>query len=142
MTNTIVHPSSNGQAKPSTLQHPAALLIATDGTAQSDAAIELAYLLSLKDQSHVTVLTVVQRAPVPWGSVDVSVVHDYERGQLREAQQRVTAQIERLGNRKWPIEVRSGDPTTTIAALAKESGTRLLVVGLGGHGPAARFFCN
>jgi nucleotide-binding universal stress UspA family protein len=142
VTNTILDPSSNGQAEPSTLPRSAALLLATDGTAQSDAAIELAYLLSLKDQSDVTVLTVVDRAPVPWGSVDVSVVLDYERGQLREAQQRVRAQVERLGNNKWTIEVRNGNPTTTIADLAKETGARLLVVGLGGHGPAARFFGN
>ena len=142
MTNTILDPSSNGQAEPSTLPRSAALLLATDGTAQSDAAIELAYLLSLKDQSDVKVLTVVDRAPVPWGSVDVSVVLDYERGQLREAQQRVRAQVERLGNNKWTIEVRNGNPTTTIADLAKETGARLLVVGLGGHGPAARFFGN
>src|SRR6185312_14142052 len=61
---------------------------------------------------------------------------------LREAQQRVRAQVERLGNNKWTIEVRNGNPTTTIADLAKETGARLLVVGLGGRGPAARFFGN
>ena len=142
VTNTILESSANGEAGASTLQRSTALLLATDGTPQSDAAIELAYLLSLKDQSDVIVLTVVDRAPVPWGSVDVSVVLDYERGQLREAQQRVTAQVERLGNNKWTIEVRSGNPTTTIAGLAKETSARLLVVGLGGHGPAARFFGN
>ncbi len=142
MTNSVFHPASNGEPPAATPARSAALLIATDGTSQSDAAVAFAYLLSLKDECDVIALTVVDRAPIPWGAVDESVVREYERGQLQAAQRKATAQIERLGNRKWKVEVRSGDPATTIAAVARESGARLLVVGLGGHGPAARFFGN
>jgi len=142
VTNTIVDRSSSTEVEQAVGLRSAALLLATDGTSQSDAAIAFAYLLSLKDRSDVIALTVVDRAPIPWGAVEASVVLDYERGQLLEAKAKVTAQVARFGNKKWTIEVRTGDPTTTIANLAKESGARLLVVGLGGHGPAARFFGN
>jgi len=67
---------------------------------------------------------------------------DYERGVHEEAASKTRAQRDRLGDKNWSVEVRSGDPATTIAALAKESRSRIVVVGLGGHGAAARFFGN
>jgi nucleotide-binding universal stress UspA family protein len=121
---------------------PTAVLIATDGTPQSDAAVAIAQLLVHDDKHDVKVLTVVARAPIPWGTVDRSLVMDYERGLREEADAKAKAQRDRLGGRNWPVEIRSGDPATTIAALAKESRSRLVLVGLGGHGPAARLFGN
>jgi len=124
------------------IPHPTALLIATDGTPQSDAAIALARLLPLGEKREVKVLTVVDHAPIPWGPVDRSLVNAYERGLHEEAEAKAKAQLDRLGDKNWSIEVRSGDPANTIAALAKESRSRIVVVGLGGHGPAARLFGN
>lgn len=72
----------------------------------------------------------------------ISLVMDYERGVRQEAQSKAKAQLDRLGDKNWPVEVRSGDPATTIASLAKESRSRIVVVGLGGQGAAARFFGN
>jgi nucleotide-binding universal stress UspA family protein len=135
------------ETKPNALSgHPVpqrltTLLIATDGTPQSDAAIALAQILPLGTKGAVEVLTVVDRAPIPWGA-DRAVVTDYERGLRAEAQEMAQAQLHRLGNSAWGVEVRSGDPAMTIAAMAKQSGARMIVVGLGGHGPAARFFGN
>jgi len=67
------------------LPRPTGLLIATDGTPQSDAAIALARLLPLGGQREFKVLTVVAHAPIPWGTVDRSLVMEYERGQQQEA---------------------------------------------------------
>lgn len=142
MTNTLAEATLNAEAEHSELRTPTALLIATDGTPQSDAAIALARLLPHGNKGVVQVLTVVDNAPIPWGSVDRSVVMDYKRGLHQEAQSNVEAQVDRLGAKNWNVEVRSGDPATTIAALAKESRARLVLVGLGGHGAAARFFGN
>jgi nucleotide-binding universal stress UspA family protein len=124
------------------LPRPTGLLIATDGTPQSDAAIALARLLPLGGQHGFKVLTVVANAPIPWGTVDRSLVMEYERGQQQEAQSKVKAQLDRLGGNDWSVEVRSGDPAMVIAELAKESRVRMVVVGLGGHGAMARFFGN
>src|SRR5580765_6978543 len=121
---------------------PTAVLVATDGTSQSDAAVALAQLLVPSNKHEVRVLTVVKQAPIPWGTVDRSLVMDYERGLRDEADANAKAQRDRLGDSNWRVEIRSGDPATTIAALAKESYSRLVLVGLGGHGPAARLFGN
>jgi nucleotide-binding universal stress UspA family protein len=142
VSNALAEPILNAEPEGRTLRRPTALLIATDGTPQSDAAIVLAYLLSLNNHSDVKVLTVVDRAPIPWGVVAPGLVMDYERGLQREAQSKTRAQIDRLGDKNWTVDVLSGDPATTIAALSKESRSRLVVVGLGGHGAAARFFGN
>lgn len=139
-TATLERTENAGPERP--LQRPTALLIATDGTPQSDAAIAFAQLLPLGDKREVKVLTVVDHAPIPWGTVDRSLVTDYERGLQKEAEAKARAQRDRLGDRQWSVEVRSGDPATTIAALAKESRSRMVVVGLGGHGAAARLFGN
>lgn len=142
MTNTLAEATLRAEPEHSKLRLPAALLIATDGTPQSDAAIALARLLPLGNKGEVQVLTVVDNAPIPWGTVDRSVVMDYKRGLYQEAQRNAKAQVDRLGAKSWNVEVRSGDPATTIAALAKESRARTVLVGLGGHGAAARFFGN
>jgi nucleotide-binding universal stress UspA family protein len=118
------------------------LLIATDGTPQSDAAVVLAQLLFPGDKREAKVLTVVGRAPIPWGTVDRSLVMDYDRGLQREAEIKAKTQRDRLGDSNWSVEVRSGDPATTIAALAKEFRSLMVLVGLGGHGAAARLFGN
>jgi nucleotide-binding universal stress UspA family protein len=121
---------------------PTGLLIATDGTPQSDAAIAFARLLPMGDKHEVNLLTVVEHPPIPWGPVDRSLVMDYERGVYKEAESKARAQRDRVGDKDWSVEVRSGDPATTIAALAKESHARIVIVGLGGHGASARFFGN
>ena len=142
MPNSLAETTTNAEPERPVLRRPTALLIATDGTPQSDAAVALARLLPLGDQREVKVLTVVNHAPIPWGPVDRSLVMDYERGVRQEAQSKAKAQLDRLGVKNWPVEVRSGDPASTIASLAKESRSRIVVVGLGGHGAAARFFGN
>ena len=142
MLNTLAETTPNAKPERPVHRPPTALLIATDGTPQSDAAIALARLLPLGDEREVKVLTVVDHAPIPWGTVDRSLVMDYERGLHQEAESKAKAQLDRLGDKSWPVEVRSGDPATTIATLAKESHCRIVVVGLGGHGVAARFFGN
>jgi nucleotide-binding universal stress UspA family protein len=141
VSNILIEKALNAKPERPVVRQTA-LLIATDGTPQSDAAIALARLLPLGDQDAVKVLTVVEHAPIPWGTVDRSLVMDYERGLQQEAQSKAKAQLDRLGDKSWGVEVRSGDPATTIAELAKESRARMVVVGLGGHGAAARFFGN
>jgi len=142
MTDTLVETSVKEQAEDSLPGTPTSLLIATDGTAQSDAAIALARLLPFGGQEEVKVVTVVDNAPIPWGSVDRSVINDYKRGLRQEARSKTQAQLDRVGDKQWSFEVRVGNPATTIAELAKESHSRIVVVGLGGHGPAARLFGN
>jgi nucleotide-binding universal stress UspA family protein len=142
MPTAIAETTLNAEPKRRIVERMTALLIATDGTPQSDAAIALARLLPLAGHGGIKILTVVDRVPIPWGNVNPSVAIDYERGLREEAESRARAQIDRLGDKSWTVEVRSGDPATTIATLAKNSNAGLVLVGLGGHGLAARLFGN
>ena len=142
MTQTLGEAKLLTEPEPSELGHPTALLIATDGAPQSDAAIGLADLLAPRTRGMVHVLSVVNHPPTPWGSVDRSTVISYEHGLQLEARSKARAQLDRLGKKHWSVEVRSGDPASTIAEIAKQSHARLVVVGLGGHGIAARLFGN
>lgn len=143
MTNAMferTEKTSSGQGN--SIAIPTAILIATDGTSQSDAAITIARLLPSSNGRQFKVLTVVDDTPIPWGAVDRSLVLDYKRGTLREAKEKASAQIRRLGDSGWHVEAQTGDPAAVIAGEAKESRVRLVIVGLGGHGPAARVFGN
>ena len=142
MTNAIAESTVDTRKEQSSQVRHGPLLIATDGAAQSDGAIRLARLLAADEARSVKVITVVDHAPIPWGAVDRALVLDYERGTQEEARNKAIAQLRRLGRETWQVDVRTGNPATAIAAIANESAPRMIVVGLGGHGPAARFFGN
>ena len=142
MSNAIAEATSAVSKERRSLANQPAFLIATDGTPQSDAAISIARQLPWGRGRRVDVLTVVDSSPIPWGGVDRSLVLDYERGTLEEAKRKASEQLRRLGDKTWQVEVRTGQPAAAIAAMAKESQPRLVIVGLGGHGPTARFFGN
>lgn len=142
MTDTLTDTAFTGERIHRVLARPSALIVATDGTPQSDAAVSLGYLLSMNNAAEAMAITVVDRAPVPWGNIDRSIVMEYERGLHEEARDKARAQVDRLGDQRWTVEVLTGDPASTIAARASEARARMVIVGLGGHGAAARFFGN
>ena len=116
------------------------ILLATDGTAQTDQAVELARMVAPRTKSAVRVLTVVDQLPVPWGELDTGIAVEYERGLKTEALVSAKQQMNQFGDPIWPIEVEAGDPATKITANAKRSGVKLVMVGLGGHGGTSRVF--
>jgi nucleotide-binding universal stress UspA family protein len=128
-------PARSGAAKTKT-----PIVVATDGTSQSDQAIAIARVLAARDGSEIKVVTIVDHLPMPWGGVDRHVVAEYEKSLQAEAIGKVTRQIASFGLESWPVSVQTGDPATRITALAKDFDARLVLVGLGGHGAAARFF--
>lgn len=120
----------------------AALLIATDGLTQSDAALAFAKSLPPGLRSSVLVLSVVNDTPIPWGNVDRGLIIDYQRELYADAMRRAVSQVARVGRADWKVEVRYGNAGETIAAAAKECGARLILLGLGDHSASARLFGN
>jgi nucleotide-binding universal stress UspA family protein len=116
------------------------MLLATDGTLQSEPAIDVARLFDSAAGAPVSVLTVVDHPPIPWGGVDLKIVREYERSLQTEALENARDQVKRAGAVSWEVEVRTGDPAEVIAARALELKAGLILVGLGGHGPTARLF--
>ena len=130
-----IKPARRGAAKAKT-----PLVVATDGTSQSEQAIAIARLLAARDGYEIRVLTVVDHLPMPWGVVDRKVVSEYEKSLQNEAIDKAKRQIASFGLESWPVGVQTGDPATRITALAKDLDARLVLVGLGGHGATARLF--
>lgn len=116
------------------------IVVATDGTSQSEQAIAIARVLAARDGYEIRVVTVVDHLPMPWGGVDSHVVSEYEKSLQAEAIGKAKRQIGSFGLESWPISVQTGDPATRITALAKDLDARLVLVGLGGHGATARLF--
>jgi nucleotide-binding universal stress UspA family protein len=116
------------------------LLLATDGTTRSDAAVRAARAISASTGQPVLVLAV--HAPLP---VMGPEVHFASRASM-DAESRaglfdqVREQLEREGVSHWPIKVTTGFPAGTIAKLASSIDASLIVLGLGGHGLLDRVF--
>jgi nucleotide-binding universal stress UspA family protein len=88
MSNTVGEATPIARPEKFFANRGTALLLATDGTPQSDAAVSIVRLLAARSERHVSVLTVVDHAPIPWGTADRSLVLDYERGLRAEAEKK------------------------------------------------------
>jgi nucleotide-binding universal stress UspA family protein len=123
-----------------TVTKPHVIVVATDGTPQSDPAI--AFTRAFADRTHLDVRTVsvVDHLPMPWGVMDRNLVAEYEHALRQEAREKTNRQLSSFGLAQWPVEIQGGDPATRISAFAKGAGAWLVVLGLGEHGAAARLF--
>jgi nucleotide-binding universal stress UspA family protein len=119
---------------------PPVVILATDGTSQSDPAIAFTLALSKRRAVGVKVVTVVDHVPVPFGGVDIQVISDIEESLKRDALTSVTHQVTLGGDDAWPISLETGNPAARIAEFAEKCDASMIVVGLGGHGVTARLF--
>lgn len=113
------------------------LLVATDGTTQSDAALRMARLLSDRSGAPVHVIGVVATVaatihagltPSPPLTLDAMAL-----GAMAESVARQIADV--VGDdADWEVEIVPGDPPDTIVRTAAELGAALIVLGLGRHG--------
>lgn len=119
---------------------PHVIVVATDGTSQSDPAIAFTRALGERASVDVRVVSIVDHLPMPWGIMDRNLVAEYEHALRHKARETAEHQLKSSGATQWPVEIQSGDPATRIGAFATDAGAWLVVVGLGGHGPTARLF--
>ena len=118
----------------------APLLVATDASAPSDAAVRVAKEIARRTGQRARVLAVHEPMPVIAAEVQVAATPDTEAESRESLRQRVKEQLERVGiEERWPLEVATGDPAATIATVARDVGATLIVMGLGGHGVFDRF---
>src|SRR5690242_8711884 len=116
------------------------VILATDGTSQSDPAIAFTLGLSKKKPVDVKVVTVVDRVPLPFDDADLQLISDIEANLKRDTLSTVTHQVTLGGSDNWPIDLETGNPAERISAFAAKSDASMIVLGLGGHGVAARLF--
>lgn len=117
------------------------LLVATDGTVRSDAALRAALKISSSNAQKVLVLAVHAPLPAMGPEVLIATSPDTESSSRAALLCQVVEQIERVGiTDPWPVKVTTGYPAATIVGLAKNIDASLIVMGLGGHGVLDRLF--
>lgn len=111
------------------------IVVASDGSEASDAALRAAQLIAAQSRVRVYVLSVVEPIPVMVPMPDALLVpadFDDQRAQsMREAMERQRARFDKTGS--WTTELRFGRPAEVIARFAREHGAGLVIVGANKH---------
>ncbi len=118
------------------------IIVATDTTVASDAALPLASALAERAGAEVIALSIIEPTNIPVYGIDGMVFPNDLVGETDADREHATrAQIRRMvsASAKWPIIVRSGTPATEIALTAGAMLARLIVVGRGRHHGFDRF---
>lgn len=140
-TATLQHPSTEHFGTASTAKSLAPLLVATDATTGSDAALRAARAISARTGQSVRLLAVFAPAPIVGAEVQVTIATRNEAEQRRAIELELAEQFDRLGiPAEWSADVVMGDPAATIAQAARECGAEMVVMGLGGHELVDRIF--
>ncbi|MGH7679125.1 MAG: universal stress protein [Gemmatimonadaceae bacterium] len=117
------------------------LIVATDGTVRSDAALRAARAIASRTNQKVYLLGVIAPLPVMGPEVELAVSPTMEADRRKGFLLQVLEQSERVGiTEPWPVKVTSGYPAATIARLARNVDASLIIMGLGGHGVIDRIF--
>jgi nucleotide-binding universal stress UspA family protein len=121
------------------------VLVATDGTNDSDGAVEAALDLAHDIGARLLVLTVVPEGTTDQpeedepGAVDFSQPKD-EDEEIAEAQERTDTVLDHA--KEWGLEAQSiiweGEPGETILAAAEAEGADVIVIGTTGRGGVGR----
>ncbi len=142
--STTMHstPEALAAAEP-TLRPGGPILVATDTTPESDAALPLASALAARANIEVSVLSVVEPINTPIYGVDGMVISMELAGDTEKARESATrAQLIRMVSAmvKWPVVVKTGEPAREITSTAAALQSRMVVVGRGRHSGLDRIF--
>ena len=123
---------------------PCAVIIATDGTEQSDGALRVALVRTDELRATLDVVAVATAEPIAGPEMPYALwsqANILRRNSLREA---VEAQLERVtgGPRMHAVTLLDGNPAFTIARMAVEQHAALVVVGIGRHQVTDRLFSD
>jgi universal stress protein E len=142
MTSTMTH--SEARSTQRAARASATVLVATDGTEQSDGALRVAIARAAEMGANLEVLAVA--TPDPIMAPDVTPALWAEANQLRRTALRDAAewQLARVTGqeRSHPVLLLDGNPAYTIARVALEQRAALVVVGLGRHKVVDRLFSD
>ena len=125
--------------------HSEPILLATHGMKEADSAVRAAAQLSEATHRHVRVLAVLEPPPMVASEYGFVVpIEDLAEERRDGLLARVHNQLaEVIGHKvNWPVELRSGDPATTIARVAQSMNAAVIVMGLGQHQLMDRVFGN
>lgn len=116
-------------------------IVASDGKSQSDGALLAARALQASTD-EVRIVAAVPPLPIVSPEAQLPIDPEVESRRAADLGAAVEAQAQRvLGARSaWSVDVRAGEPASTIVDAAREAGATLVVTGLGRHGLVDRVF--
>jgi len=133
-TTIITEPRQASEQRDTTTPAVGPLVVATDGSPASDAAIHAAHAFASRTGRAVELVAVHVPIPVVAAEVQFAVTPEMELSARESLRGRVEEQRIRLRlGMDWPLAVVSGDPAATIVRIAKEHDASLIVMGIGGH---------
>lgn len=111
------------------------IVVATDLTPSSDAAVAVAASLAARAKAELLTVSIIEPVNVPIYGVDGTVLAlDLLAESASTRSDAVREQLTRVtGGATWPIVVRTGERTREISAAAGELRARLIIVGRGRH---------
>jgi nucleotide-binding universal stress UspA family protein len=118
-----------------------AIVVATDGTHDSDGAVRVGLALGRRDGVNAALLSVVE--PVASDDYEGSSPADAERVtrlaiEAREGELGAQRARTQPGRRAWPFAIHVGNRVDEIVTYARHNAASLIVLGLGSHGVLAR----
>lgn len=121
--------------------HTAAILVATDGSERSDAALAAAHRLA-HTLGAVEVLSVLEPMPIISPEAQLPIAAELEEERREDRIAAVHAQLQRVtgSDRSWPVDIGEGVPAALIVRRARELQAKVIVVGLGRHRIVDRLF--
>lgn len=133
MTATI-DPRGNAPSANFNALEQGPIVVATDGSTGSDAALQAAGRMAALLKSKVVVLSVVEPVAAVAGDFEIaSPFHNLQQALRTERMTQVLAQLERLDVRDadWTLKVEYGDPAYSIATAAQALDATMVITGLG-----------
>jgi nucleotide-binding universal stress UspA family protein len=122
-------------------REPKRVLIATDGSRPSSAAIKLARIMAANGVWAPEVITVSLSLPVAVGDMMLPMPPaGYEIMVNDSVLARIRQQLKRYGDSKWNLSMEFGRPASAIVDAADKSRADLVVLGLGRHSRLGRLF--
>ena len=134
MTTTTIRPIASSELVDAEETRTGGLLIATDASIESDAAVRAAAAIASRTGEPVSVIAVHPLMAIAAVEVQIPTAPAMEVEARSALAAQVREQLDRIGvGADWQIDTVTGDPALTIAREADRRRARLLIMGLGGH---------
>jgi nucleotide-binding universal stress UspA family protein len=127
MSSTLRSNVSSFSGTEPTVMPTGPVLVASDASADADAAFPLAQVIAAHSKATVQVITVMQPFTMPLYGIEARA------SAIRDQMTRLLPM-----DASWPVSVLNGEPVREIIEQARRTNARVLVVGRGRHGAVDR----